>query len=417
MGMFGAIGVPVSLALTLLCLPAFLGASRSPSLAQRNLSNGFEHLVVWLQRRRWVGYAVFAGFAILAAAGLPGTRWEDDPSELMAADPERLAESERVRLRVADFDSGRFVVGLAGDREAALALNDEIHSRLQPGIAAGDFEGMMSLHSFIWSQALQRENLEALRRERDLTQRIDEAFSPAGFRAGAFDGFEGAIAQPRVAPLVPDDFDDSHLARVMDSLVALEGRWAVVTYLRGIRSGDVVRARLGSLDGAHYLDQREIVGEVYQGFRETTVRMVALGSAVVFIVLVIRYREILRGLLAFLPPALAALATFGLFGLLEIPVNVVSAVSLLVVLGMGVDYGIFTVDGAARPERLGPTLSSLLISCLTSICVFGILALSEQTALRSLGLTVGIGTTFALILSPPVYVLARQLEARRDRAG
>ena len=275
----------------------------------------------------------------------------------------------------------------------------------------------MSLHSFLWSKALQRDNLEELRKQRGLDERIDRAFSQQGFRSGAFDGFAQVVEVPHVAPLAPEDVANSPLGRVMDSLVEIEGRFAVVTYLRGIRSGDEVRALVEDLDDAHYLDQGEIVSEVYRGFRKSTVRMLGLGSAVVLLVLVIRYRELARGLLAFLPPALAALATFGVFGLLDVHVNVVSAVSLLVVLGMGVDYGIFTVDGASRPERLGPTLLSLLISCLTSICVFGVLALSEQTALRSLGLTVGVGTSFALILSPPVYVLARRLETRRGRAG
>lgn len=210
---------------------------------------------------------------------------------------------------------------------------------------------------------------------------------------------------------------DSPLSRVMDSLVELDGRWAVVTYLRGVRSGDGVRALLADLDGVHYMDQTEIISEVYRGFREDTLRMIGLGSVIVFIVLVVRYRVFMRGVLAFLPPGLAALATFGLFGLLDIRVNVVSAVSLLVVLGMGVDYGIFVVDSALYPERLGPTLSSLLISCLTSISVFGVLAFSEQSALHSLGLTVAVGTSFALILSPTTYILARRLKTARSSSS
>ncbi len=94
---------------------------------------------------------------------------------------------------------------------------------------------------------------------------------------------------------------------------------------------------------------------------------------------------------------------------MDYPVNVVSAVSLLVVLGMGVDYGVFTVDGARHPERLGATLSSLLVSCLTSVFVFGTLALSEQPVLRSIGLTTGIGILLALALSPAIFVLARRV--------
>ena len=177
--------------------------------------------------------------------------------------------------------------------------------------------------------------------------------------------------------------------------------------------GEMVMDALAGLDGAHYVDQQEIVTELYQGYRRSTLRMLGLASVVVFVVLQLRYRNLRRGLLAFLPSVLVALTTLGLFGMLGITVNVIAAVSLVVVLGMGVDYGIFSVDSARCPERLGPTLSSLLISCLTSIFVFGVLSLSEQTALKSLGLTVGVGTSFALILSPAVHVLARRLETAR----
>lgn len=417
MGLFAAIGVPVSLSLTILCLPAFFGSNRAPSRIQQRLSRGFERLIAWLDDRLVIPFMLFACFATIAALGISSTRWEDDPAELMAANPETLEESNRVRRRVADFDPGRFVVGLAPEPEAALAINDEIHARLNRGVENGDIDGMMSMHSFIWSQRLQRENIEALREDPALAERIDEVYSKAGFRSGSFDRFGEYVADPGAAPLTPEDFANSPLARVVDSLVPLDGRWAVVTYLRGVRSGEAIRELLAGLENAHYIDQSEIVAEVYQGFRESTVKMLAVGSAVVFVVLMLRYRQFMRGLFAFMPPALAATSTFGLFGLLGLPVNVVSAVSLLVVLGMGVDYGIFTVDSARNPKRLGATFSSLLISCLTSIFVFGVLAFSEQTALKSLGLTVGVGTTFALILSPAVHVVACRFEAHRGSAA
>jgi len=53
-------------------------------------------------------------------------------------------------------------------------------------------------------------------------------------------------------------------------------------------------------------------------------------------------------------------------------------------------------------------LSSLLISCLTSVFVFGVLALSSQPILRSIGLTTGVGVMLALVITLPVLGLARR---------
>ncbi|MEE9609162.1 MAG: MMPL family transporter, partial [Myxococcota bacterium] len=403
MGTFAAIGVPTALAVTLFLVPSFMPASASPTPTQRVLNQGSVRLVGWLAAHRGLIAALFAGYAAIAAVGLPQLRWEDDPATLIV-----IPESERVRPRIPAVDGGRFVVGLAPDAESALALNDRIYDRLERAISAGHLEGVNSLHSFLWSQALQRENLEALRSVPDLGDRIDRAYSLSGFRPEAFRSFDAAVAAPAVPPLRPDDFVGSPLERVLDSLVELDERWAVVTYLRGVASGGALRAALSDLPGADYLDQREIVADVYQRYRRSTVRIIAIGCAIAFAVLQLRYRSLRRGLLAFASSALPALATYGLFGLMDYPVNVVSAVSLLVVLGMGVDYGVFTVDGARHPERLGATLSSLLVSCLTSVFVFGTLALSEQPVLRSIGLTTGIGVLLALALSPAIFVLARR---------
>jgi len=408
MGTFAAIGIPVSLTITLVSTPAFMGHSVSPSPTQQALASGSVGLVRWLDARRVVAAAIFAVYLVIALAGVPQLRWEDDPSMLMAADPALLAESERVRRRVVDFDSGRFVVGLAQDAEAALVLNDRIHQRLEQAAAEGHLEAVSSLHTFLWSQALQLENLRALQSVPDLGGRIDRAFGPHGFRPDSFAKFSAAVTTPPAAPLRPEDFIGSPLERMLDSLVELEGRWAVLTYLRGANSGDAIRNSLAGLGGAYYVDQKKIVADVYQGYRRSTVRMVILGSIIMFIVLQLRYRDPRRGLLAFVCAALAALATFGVFGLLNVSVNVVSAISLLVVLGIGVDYGIFSVDGARSPEHLGATLSSVLVSCLTSVFVFGALALSQQPALRAIGLTTGIGIVFALALVPAVFVLARR---------
>lgn len=406
MGGFAAVGVPAALIFTLLSIPAFLPPDVQPTRAQRAMSRAFLALVAWLQVRRRLAYAVPATFAAVAAVGLSQLQWDDDPATLMAADPVLLAEDERVRDSVLDVDGGRFVVGLAADRQSALELNDRIDGRLAVAVAAGHLDGYRSLHAFLWSEALQRENLSALQSLPDLGERIDTAFARSGFRSGAFERFGEAVASPLAEPLRPADLAGSPLERILDALVELDGRFAVVTYLRGVRSGDALRAALEDLESTHYVDQQEIISSLYEEYRRSTLRMIAIAGAVVFVLLQIRYRRFRYGLLASLPSVLSALATLGVFGLVGLPVNVVGSISLVIVLGMGVDYGIFTVDGARRPERLGATMASLLVSCLTTAFVFGTLALSDQPSLRAIGLTTSTGIVLALVLAPAVFVLA-----------
>jgi len=321
-----------------------------------------------------------------------------------------------VRQRVSDFDGGRFVLGRARNRESALTLNDEIHQRLEAARAAGDIEGQGSLHTFLWSEDLQGRNLQAFQLVSDRDSRLDKVFSDRGFRRGSFGAFGEEIDAPIREPLRFEDLEGSFLGRMLDSLFELENGFAAVTYLRGVNSPEGVRARLADLEQAYFIDQEKIVAGVYKGYRESTVWMVALGGAVAFGVLFLRYRGWRGALLAFTPAGVGTLGTLALYGLLGHPVNVIAAVSLLVVLGMGVDYGIFCVDSVRSADGPGPTLSSLLISCLTSIFVFGTLALSGQPALQAIGLTTGLGVALALFVSPGLIVLAQKLLAGPEAA-
>ncbi len=408
MGTFTAIGVAVTLVLTFLGLPAFLRNPVSPTAIQLALSSSLVRLTTWTGQRQGPLYASLILFLAIAAVGIPRLHWVDDPSRFMEMDAAVLAEASRVQKRIGEFDGGRFVVGVAADREAALVLNEQIADRLDPIVGTGALEGIGSLRTFLFSNALQQRNLAALQAEPDLAARIDVAYSTAGFRPEAFVPFTDAVRSPDVGPLLPEDLEDSPLRRVLASLVELDGDVGVVTLLRGVRSGTAIESALAGLEGAYYVDQQEIMTGIYEGIRRSTVRTLLIGAVVILALLLVRYRSTTRGLLAFTPAMLGAATTLGLFGLLGTPVNVVSSISLLVVLGMGVDYGVFAVDTAHDDERLGAMLSSLLLSCLTSVAVFGVLALSSQPILRSIGLTTGLGVLLALVIAIPVLGLARR---------
>jgi predicted exporter len=158
-------------------------------------------------------------------------------------------------------------------------------------------------------------------------------------------------------------------------------------------------------------DQRGFVNDVYARFRARTLRQIALGSALVLLLLVARYRDLRRSFAAFLPSALVTIAVLSAYAWTGVEANLLHAVGLVIVMGMGVDYGIFIVDAAEHPEDLGPTLVSCLLCCLTTILGFGALALSENPALRALGITTGAGVALSLLFAP-VTLLALRADAR-----
>ncbi len=347
MSFFATVGVLTALAVTLLPLPALIPFA--PELPRRSAATA-ALLGRLLQRLDRAPRALlFLPLAALPVAGLalPGLEWAEDMSKLTTFPQSLLAEGERVRERIGSMDSGIFVVGIAADARAAVALNDEIHARLQPAISAGELEGSSSLHALLWSEELQLRNWKLVSESPEYYERLDAAFAAEGFRPGAFAAFGQLLNAPRLEPLSVDDLDQSPLGDLMSPfLFPLGDELAVVTHLRGVHDSEALRARLAGLKGVHLLDQRTFVNDIFSEFRVKTLQQIAVGALLVGLVLAVRYRAWRPALAAFLPSVTAAILVLATLSLLGVQANLMHAMSLIMVMGMGVDYGVFLVDSA-----------------------------------------------------------------------
>ena len=79
-----------------------------------------------------------------------------------------------------------------------------------------------------------------------------------------------------------------------------------------------------------------------------------------------------------------------------IPMTLFTALGCVLLLGLGVDYGIFLT---ARPDD-GRTSAAVLFSGVTTMLSFGLLAFSSTPALSSFGLTLLVGQTTIWAATP-----------------
>ena len=147
------------------------------------------------------------------------------------------------------------------------------------------------------------------------------------------------------------------------------------------------------------------MAELYGRHRRQTLQLVALGLLVVLAMIGARYRRIGPTLAAFLPALLAAGAGLAVLVLAGFALNLLHVVSLLLVLSMGVDYGVFLVESREHPGEVAATVLSLLACCLSTVLAFGLLAMSSNPALRAIGLTTGLGVLASLLLAPTALIL------------
>jgi predicted exporter len=408
MSFFAAVGVGAALLASLKLLPALIPFA--PALPSRSAA-----IAAWLGGRiaaleRAPRALLFAPIILLPAAAIALTKlqWIDDMSEL-ANLPESLRdEGRRVHERVSSMDSSRFVIGLAPDTASAIELNDRIAAQIERAIGAGELTASRTLHSLLWSEKLQRRNWELVSADPTLPTRLDAAFVAEGFRSGAFEEFNETLAEPPPSPLAVADFEASPLGDLLAPFIfQLGDEVAVITYLRGLQAPAALRDRLEAINGVYLLDQGTFVDEIYTAFRVVTLQQIGVGAILVLGILTLRYRRWRPVLAAFLPSVIVAALLLAILALLGVRANLFHAMSLIMVMGMGVDYGIFLVDSAGDRESLGATMLSLLMSCLTTAFVFGTLAISSQPALRAIGVTVGIGILLCYLLAPVTLAAMR----------
>ncbi len=405
---FSAVGVAVALAITLWVLPPLVVPVARVPLASRVVSENLGRAVLALAPRRQAMAAFALGVVALFAPLLPRLVWVDDMSKLWRMDPEVVKEERAVRARVSQFETGRLVIGIAPDRERAVALGEVVQARLAPLVETGQLGGVRSLHSFLWPEARQRENLAALRADPELPARVRAAYQAAGFRGDAFAGFERALAQEPPPPLRFEDLSDSALSDLVRPLLAdFGGEIAVNTYLQDVKSPEAVRRAIEGLPGVHFFDQLRFLNDVYAEFRSTTVRQIFTGNLLVIGLLLLRYRRLRPALAAFFPSVLVSLILLGSFAGLGVETSLLHVVGLVMVLGMGVDYGVFVVDSASHPEEMGVTMLSTFLGSITTVFTFGVLALSQHPALRALGITIGVGILLSFLLAPLSLLLLR----------
>jgi predicted exporter len=403
-GVFTSIGVLASLAATPLFLPPWLPTRPVPTRLHRALADLCGRLLAWMRGSKLLLSGVPLAAIGLSALAFSQLTWLDDVRALNSLDPALLAEDERVRDRVSRVDSGRFVIAFGDDEETALARNDAVFQRMSQAMEVGEVEHVRSLHWLLWSAALQRQSLLALRSADRLVERTLAQFEAEGFVGSAFEPFRKDLSEDP-APLTYRDLAESPLGPMVAPFrVSLGDRVAFITYTRGADL-ERLRARLQGLDGVLVFDQAEFMSRAYGKFRTRTLELVALGLVAVLGMVFLRYRRLSLTFAAVLPAVLASCAALSVVVLWGEPPNLMHLTALLLVLSMGEDYGVFMVETYTGREEPAEALVSILVACLTTVLSFGLLAMSENPAMRALGVVTALGVFFSMLLAPMAWLL------------
>jgi predicted exporter len=152
--------------------------------------------------------------------------------------------------------------------------------------------------------------------------------------------------------------------------------------------------------GARLVDQVSLLSSQFARFRAAASLMLIGAIALVIVVLTLAYgfRASLRITLV---PCLGLAIALGMLGLTGTLYSVFNLFALLLVFGIGIDYAVFQHTNASDTRaELNRTELAILLSALTTLLSFGLLAVSQTTVISAFGSTLTTGIAACWLLSP-----------------
>jgi predicted exporter len=415
---FGSFGIAASLVATRALLPPLVPAETRPTRFGRALVGWIERAAAAVGRRRPVVAALVGAVVLVGVIGSARIRWNDDVADLGRLDPELMAEDAAIREQVLRYEGRRFVVAVGEDEQGALALNDRVAEVLAAAQAAGELGGYRTAATLLPSAERQRAVDSAVRADTTLWPRLQGALAAEGFVVESFAPFRDALQAPAPDPLVWQDLAGSALAPLVRPFrVSLGDGVGLLSFVLDLREPEALEARLAAVPGARLVDVGATLTRAYGAYRARMLSLLLVGLAAVVGLVALRHRALRPTLVACAPALLAALGTVGLLSLFGVALNLLSLVALLMIVSMGDDFGIFLAEAGGDRGALDATHLSVSIACLTTIVSFGLLALSDEPALFTLGLTSVIGAALTLLFAVSLGAFFRRPEDDSSAGG
>jgi predicted exporter len=175
------------------------------------------------------------------------------------------------------------------------------------------------------------------------------------------------------------------------------GVHASIVAVRGLSLASLPQLKQAAdgMEGVQWVDKVAEISSVLGRYRQYMGWVVLGAYLLVFLVLLPRYRGNAWRVVA--PTAIASIATLAILGFAGQQLQMFHILALMLLLGVGIDYGIFMQEDADRRDT--PWLA-VGLSAVSTVLSFGLLGLSQTPALRAFGLTMLIGVMLAWLVVP-----------------
>ncbi|HYM35030.1 MAG TPA: MMPL family transporter, partial [Steroidobacteraceae bacterium] len=388
---FCAVGLAAGCACVICWYPLFAKPGRKPppTFGARIGAAIDRFMLQW----RWTSVRVIALIVIGAVTlfGLTRIQIQDDIRSLVTPPQNLMDQEQKVRELLGTGFESRFFLVSGESEQTVLETERRLTEALDGLVARGALQSYQAISNAVpplaYQEATHRLLAEHVYRAHGLLDRVLEKL---GFPTEAIEKRRREFFS-NDQPLRIDEWRQSPAADAFKHLWLgkVGERYASIVTLGGIKDVQALAA-LNVENGSHVrlIDTVASTSDMLKKYRRVMSWLLALIYVVAGIVLTVRFgwRDAPRMLL---PSALATLITVSLFGWFNVPINLFILLGFWLVLGMGIDYGIFLRHGqeGQDPKARATAILSVTLSTCTTLLAFGPLTFSATPFIHSIGLT------------------------------
>ncbi len=356
---------------------------------------------------------------VLGVIAWPQLRYNGDLRGLDVPDKQVIEGERHFKATWGGGDEQAFILATGNSLDEVLDKNYRVYRFLQDN-------GVKKFQSFaplLPGPGAQAQNLEGWQQfwaenRIEFENRFVAAAVARGFTEKAFDPFFAWLSlSPQ--PLSPEKFLGGPLQPLFSSMLKIpkekvsedNGYMAMTT----VAIDDKILSELLQFgereEGVRVLANKKWRAEVERLLRYDVQTLSLVAALIITLMVIYQFRKA-RAVVAVLAPVISSLAAMSIFCFLTGgQLNMMHLIMGLMVIGVSVDYGIFSVCAKlAGHERISEL--SVSLTAASSLIGFGVLAFSGHPALYALGVTVlvGIGVAWptALLVSPALLVFGKK---------
>ena len=404
LAVFSIIGICVALILALILLPQVVRRTQMHKYNEKTYNKTKSQ-----PARKWV---ICLWLVLLVTCAWQGTKLHFD-GDLRSLNlvPDEIRDLENTLQRTWCNFRGTAVVFAEGpDLQTALETNDRIFRHLTRNPNSSRIVSLAPILPSLKTQELNRQRWNALwsdGKKEYVNQLLTTQGKSIGFKSTAFEPFAKLIAGP-TPPVTVAALRTIGLAEIVDTLIIDDGKNAKVLTL--VPDTPEIAALLNHSDfnrsGIQFASQNQFRQTISKAIADDFIHFILKASTVIILLLVLLFRNLKKVVLSLIPVVTGILFMIGVMGGLGIAFNLFNVVAAILIIGLGVDYGIFMVTKISQGLDAA-TERAVFVSGLTTIAGFGALVLARHPALHSIGLSVliGIGAAIpaALVIIPAMY--------------